>query len=286
MIKEENLQIEAAQSEIDLDNASYSEDGQAAIVEDNLAHISESVDHFEENEMALDDEATERASIKRESQREQAGRFSGIFGAIAATAVVAVAVSFSEAPIIDMTRFEIGSDYIIYSADVINETGDNLVISLSKQGFEDEISFYDGVITRTISGLQPNTKYNFEIKSDSDLKRSFLKREVQTAKDEEEYPANIRDVKVDTSRIKDEIYFNFTVDDIYRYWSNYTLRIEDELGGEILMPVENIENDVGISTSNLQGNHWTLYLLADTSQPSDLQNQIKNKVIYSAVIQF
>ena len=273
------------ESELDIDRVQHTETAQL-IPEDNSKEIGETHKHVEtrdEKENKLP-EVVEREEAKQSALRENVSTISGIFASVAVTAVVSVAVAFSDAPVVNISQFDVGSNYVEYVADVVNETGDSLVISINNDYQIIEKTIESGQIKEVVSDLKPDTKYTFTVKATGGIKRSYISKSFRTLQSQTEYQAKVTNVLTSRKNNDNTLYVKFEVSDIYSYFSNYKLVIKDNSGiaGEI--PITDIAAEVPINLDKYCESEYTMQLTADTVMPSDKSQNIKNKVLYSATI--
>lgn len=305
---------EVAESNIDNDRVRHSE-VVAATPEENTVRIKENLPYAETRNETRDDispEAIEEEGTKRNAFREKVQSITGIFATVAVTAVAAVAVSFREAPVVNVSAFDIGYDYVEYTADVVNETGDSLVLSVSNDYQSYEKEFDSGEVTDVVADLKPDTKYTFSIRSSGGLKRTYYSKNFTTSEQPTEYEPKVTNVITSRKAGDNVLYVKFEVSDLYSYYSNYKLvikRDENEVGTEIdassiseethnasvseeiqnspgseEIPISAISEEIPIDLDKYNASSYTIQLTADTAMPKDNQKNIHNKTIYSAKI--
>jgi len=277
----------AAESTIDDDRISHSE-VMAATPEENSAGIKENHPHAEtrdETSNLTSSELTEEEGTKRNTLREKVQSITGILATVAVTAVVAVAVSFREAPVVHVSTFDIGYDYVEYAADVVNETGNMLILSVGNdyQNYEKEID--SGEVTDVVADLKPDTQYTFSIRASGGLKQTYFSKNFTTAEEQTEYEPKVSDVITSRKAGANVLYVKFEVSDLYAYYSNYKLVIKsDENGVGEEIPISNISEEIPIDLDEYNGSSYVLQLTADTTMPKDNNKNIYNKTIYNAKI--
>lgn len=278
---------EVAESNIDSDRIKHSE-VIAATPEENSVKIKETLPQAEtrtEIKSEASSEHVEKEETKRNSLREKVQSISGIFATVAVTAVVAVAVSFRDAPIVHVSAFDIGYNYVEYTADVVNETGEKLVLSVSNdyQTYEKEVD--SGEVTDVVPDLKPDTKYTFSIRASGGLKQAYFSKSFTTTEQQTEYKPKVTDVSTSRKDENNVLYVKFEISDIYSYYSNYKLYIksgDNETGEEI--PISTISEEIPIDLDKYSESSYTIQLTADTVMPEDNKQNIYNKTIYSAKI--
>ena len=87
--------------------------------EENTVKVNETHRHAEtrdEKSDFPDNDTLEEEERKKSTLRENVQSVTGVFAAVAATAVFAVAVAFSNAPVVNIKSFDIGQNYVEYKA--------------------------------------------------------------------------------------------------------------------------------------------------------------------------
>ena len=172
-----------------------------------------------------------------------------------------------------------------YKADITNETGDNLIITISendKAAYEKEVTA--GEITELVNSLEPDTRYSFTVRSAGGLKRTYISKSFQTTRDPTEYEPKVHEFSTRRGEGDGTLYLKFNVSDINSYYSRYKLILKS--GGSVTaeIPVSDISSEIPISLTEFTLSEYQLELTAATSMPRDIKKNITTKVIYSAVL--
>jgi hypothetical protein len=265
----------------------FHDEAYAVVSEDNAAGVDETHSHHETRNERHDihnGDEDHRESREKGSLRENIQSFTGIFASVAVTAVVAVAVAFSDKPVVNISSFDIGNNYVEYSADINNETGKKLVISVSSDNENYEKQVDTGVVTDMVKNLKPDKKYTFSIKAADGVKHTFLTKSFRTAKSEKEYEPKVSGIITERNNSDKNLYIRFEVSDIYSYYSGYKLILKDNGKVEGEIPIADIKKNTVLSLERYSKPQYTVELLANSSMPSDRNKNINQKTVYSAII--
>lgn len=280
----DELQVKYAQAESVLDNDTNSfPEKYSHPKEENTRGVTETTVHPETRDENYSPQQAEKEESDRSTLREKVQSISGVFASVAITAVTAVAVTFSNAPVVNVSQFDISSNYVEYKANITNETGNDLVIGISNDSYSYQKKLTDGLINDAVKDLKPNTQYTFSIKSLEGLERTYYSKTFKTTRDPTEYDAKVTDIRINRDNDKNMMYVQFNLSDIYVYYSNFMLTIKNQ-DTTVFSKNINISDTIPISLENLDSPMYTLELTADTKKPSDRAEKIYNKIIYSAII--
>ncbi|MBK1813136.1 hypothetical protein JHL18_21170 [Clostridium sp. YIM B02505] len=280
--------VRGEEKESVLDNDRVIHDESYAVVsEDNASKVDETHSHHEtRNEQhdlhSIDEDDNE--GMGKGSLRENMQSITGIFASVAVTAVVAVTVAFSDAPVVNIASFDVGKNYVEYSADINNETGKKLLISVSSDDKTYEKEVDTGTVSDMVKDLKPDKKYTFSIKAVDGIKRTFLTKSFRTMKSEKEYEPKISGITTERNDSDKKLYIKFEVSDIYSYYSGYKLILKDNGKVEGEIPIPDITKNTVLSLESYSKPQYTVELIANSSMPSDRNNNINQKTVYSAII--
>lgn len=260
----DELQVKYSQPESVLDNDTNSfPEKYSHPKEENTRNIDETTVHPETRDENYSPQQAEKEESDRSTLREKVQSISGVFASVAITAVTAVAVTFSGAPVVNVSQFDISSNYVEYKANITNETGNDLVIGISNDSYSYQKKLTDGLINEAVKDLKPNTQYTFSIKSLEGLERTYYSKTFKTTRDPTEYDAKVTDIRINRDNDKNMIYVQFNLSDIYVYYSNFMLTIKNQ-DTTVFNKNINISDTIPISLENLDSPMYTLELTADT----------------------